>query len=93
MDADAVAGAVGEGVGELLADVTFPVDEGFEGDGAACGTNGGEHGGEDLVAVAEGGDAVAGEDGRAEKIAEGLLEGGGIDGVTVIEFIGDGLRT
>lgn len=87
MDADARPGAFGQGVREALADAAGPVDEGLEGDGVACGGDGLEHGGEDLVAVAVGGDLVAGFDGRAEDGADGaaeLLVAGVVDGVGLV---------
>src|SRR5690349_18795011 len=51
MHLDAGGGASGEGVGELFAGGSGPVDVGFEGDGVLGGVDGVEHGGEYLVAV------------------------------------------
>jgi hypothetical protein len=80
-DAHAGAGAGGEGVGELLADVTRPVDVGFEGDGFQGAVDGGEHGREDGVAVEELGDGVAREQLGAEEDADGSGKLGVVDAV------------
>ena len=56
---------------ELAADFSGPIDEGLEGDGLTSAANGGKHGGENLVAVLEGRDAVARQDSRTEDESHG----------------------
>jgi hypothetical protein len=75
MHLDTLACAFGQGIGELLRDITRPVDVGFEGDAAARAADRGQHRREDLVAVEQGGDAVAIEEGRAEQQAQFAGEG------------------
>ena len=58
-DIEACAGFGGEGIGEAFSDGPAPVDEGFEKDGVLRGINRVEHGGEDLISVAEEPDGAA----------------------------------
>ena len=95
MDAHAVAGAVGQGTGKLLGDVAPPVDETFQRDAVLRARDGGEHGGEDLVAVLQGADPVAVDQRRTEQLAQRTVElriadaVGQLDPVADFLFVGD----
>jgi hypothetical protein len=67
--ADAGAGPLGQRGGELLADVSRPVDVCLESDGALRRADRLEHRGEYLIAVLQGFDAIARDDGGSQQHA------------------------
>ena len=61
-----------QGIGESSADLARPVDVGLEGDAAPSSTNGFEHRREDLIAVVERRDPIAGHEGGTEQATDGI---------------------
>ena len=91
LDLDARARALGERVDELAPDLAGPVDVGLEVDRPLRLPDGVEHRREDLGAVLEVGDAIAGQDRRAEERAELALELRMADGMAMLELALDAL--
>ena len=79
-------GALGQCLGQFLADVARPVDVGLEGDGLLRRADGAQHGGEDLVAVLQIEHAVAADDGGAEHHAHLAPVLRVADGVVVLDL-------
>ena len=67
VDPDSRARPLREHLGELLPHFARPVDVGLQADRTFGGAHGLEHRGEELVAVNQGGDLVAGEDARLDQ--------------------------
>src|SRR5207245_7380667 len=61
--------AFGQCFSKFLTDVSRPVDVGFQIDRFLGATDGFEHRGKNLIAVDQGADAVAGEDGGTDQVA------------------------
>jgi hypothetical protein len=64
---DAGAGTFGQRVGELFADCVRPVNVALECDGLLRSANGNEHGGKNSVAIQQGFETVALQNGRPEQ--------------------------
>jgi hypothetical protein len=80
-----------ERLGEAFADVARPVDVGLHVDGALRALDGGQHGGEDAVAVLEVLDAVAADQRRPEQSADLAPELGVVDRVAMHDLVLDAL--
>ena len=89
VDLDAGAGPLGQGLGEVVADLARPVDVGLEIDGVLRAADRLEHRGEDLVPVLQRREAVAADDVGAEQHAHRALELGIVDPVGVAQVLAE----
>ena len=89
VDPDAGAGSLDQAPRQLRSDFAGPVDVGFKSDGARAGGDRPQHRGEDLIAVLQRCDGVAGDDRRSQQCPHLAPELGVPDIVIVLELVAD----